>query len=101
MTARDRRGTARKPREERASPSLLVSLFPCVHALPPHAQGYIIDHNLRRVLHRYVIETSFTSGLSPGGGMREMSVSRRTRSADFTEGEVKFDKARSNVKHHL
>ena len=72
MTARKRRGVSRKPCEERCvSPSLLAIppsplLLPCVRALPSHAQGYIIDHNLRRVLHRYVTGASFTSELSPG-----------------------------------
>jgi len=70
---RDRRGVSRGSRTLHAacsSPSLprppaaprlrRASPLP-VHMLPRHAQGYIIDHNLRRVLHRYVTGTSFTS----------------------------------------
>lgn len=91
MTARDRRGVPRKPREERRA-SLLAPLpgrVVCVTSA--RIQGYIIDHNLRRVLHRYVTGASFTSELSPGRRARGTSVPRKA-SADFTEGGFKSEK---------
>lgn len=54
--------------------------LPAACALPPHAQGYIIDHNLRRVPHRYVTgDFVYERVIALGGRVRKLMRFARTR----------------------
>jgi hypothetical protein len=55
-----------------------------ISVLPPHAQGYIIDHNLRRVLHRYVTGTFVYERVIIRWECAQTYVLRE-ESADFTK----------------
>lgn len=53
--------------------------------LPSRVQGYIIDHNLQRVLHRYVSVTRFHDRYRRvGESTRKLFTRVMLRSADLT-----------------